>query len=82
MTKKELLIEFANALERAAALAREIAEREPETVTIKLDADFLSRAVYKANRDNLATCESLTADQGQTSPEQGAPHLQDSEDQS
>ena len=50
--EKALLIELANALDAASALARMVAERQPESVELKLDAEPLSRTVYKAIRDN------------------------------
>ena len=48
MTKKELLLEFASTLESAGALARKIAECEPEKITLTLDRETLSRVVYAA----------------------------------
>ncbi|MBO7670951.1 MAG: hypothetical protein J6S60_10220 [Oscillospiraceae bacterium] len=81
-TKKALLTELANTMEKAAALAREIAEREPERITLTLDGETLNRVVYTANHGNRAACKLLPSDQGKTSPTQSASCHPDSLDQS
>ena len=50
--EKALLIELANALDAASALARMIAVKMEHTVELKLDEQFLSQAVLGAIRDN------------------------------
>ena len=50
--EKALLIELANAMDAASALARMIAERQPASVELKVDAETLSQVVYEAIHDN------------------------------
>ena len=66
MTDKRLLTDFASALERTAALAREIAERSDLRVELKLDAKSVARAVYRANRDNREASAPSSADSEHT----------------
>lgn len=56
--QKRLLIEFANALDSASALARRMAECEPQTVELTVDAETFAKAVYRANRDSHGASES------------------------
>lgn len=54
--EKALLIELANALEAASALARMIAEREPAEVTITADRQAFAQAVKQAISENPEIC--------------------------
>lgn len=49
---KQLLKELAEALDAASATARKLAEMEPVSVTMELDAGTFSQALCKANHDN------------------------------
>lgn len=61
--EKALLIELANALDAASALARMIAESKHETVEIKLSSKRLAELIYKRVEDNFnETGETVTVD--------------------
>ena len=51
MTRKELMIEFANALESAGALARQIAECDT-TIELKLDGEKIEK-VYRPTSTHI-----------------------------
>lgn len=52
MNEKELWMEFANALERASELAKEIAESEETHIELKADEEIARKAFRLASRDN------------------------------
>jgi len=65
---KQLLIEFANALESAGALARKIADSELFEIRLTVDGETAHQVVYKAMRDNPEASEPLRADSERKSP--------------
>lgn len=61
MNDKQLMTDFASALEQAAALARKIAE-DGIRVELKLDAETFGRVVYRTSHDSPEASASTPAD--------------------
>ena len=49
MNDKQLMTDFASALEQAAALARKIADKSDVKIELKLDEETFGRVVYKSD---------------------------------
>ena len=78
--EKALLIELANALDAASALAKMIAESEPVHVELKVDEQTFSRVAYRAIRDNPEASELSHADSEKTALSQSVSIHQDQQD--
>lgn len=76
--KRALLLQFADTLEAAGALAREIANSE---AMVTINVENASRVAYRAIRDNHGASALLLAGLGQTSPTQSDGCHQDLKDQ-
>lgn len=62
MNDKQLLADFASALEQAAALARKIADKADVKIELKLDEETFGRVVYRASHDSPEASASTPAD--------------------